>query len=457
MKILSFVYTAVAYVNPNSEPKLKAFKNIALKVSRSFFIGLANLSVIVGIMAYTNRVQAGIYYGSTGSDVKKLQAALGGIPVDGIFGSQTLAKLKSYQDKQGLAVDGIAGSATLFTLGLSSLPQKRHRQPEQYGRLKLINDTPYRAIITLNEPGKKQAFKYAYIPPCSQRTLDNTYSSSWKVSFNGQEKYSIGKFFDEEMFQVPTTKLNSFKEIQTCKYNLRRAKEILDITDSKLLLQLFPGMPRIAQDYQDVIIQSKKFLSTQAEKDSFIKGVDKIQEFFKDNIDSFINDISSMGYEKFFKSSAVSQMLSDDLDNRKLAQILVSTTQSSGNDIDEDKIEYLANWIADLRIKYKLSKERGEEESTFRKYMEEEFQKLKVDCAQLWGSFQLIQNISSVSAQVILSFKESNVLFDKISRLFDKLRSNTSQNLPGIQDSQIPKQKASKKTLELECTPVLNR
>ena len=35
--------------------------------------------------------------GSKGDDVKKLQQALGGLTIDGVFGAKTLAKVKSYQ------------------------------------------------------------------------------------------------------------------------------------------------------------------------------------------------------------------------------------------------------------------------------------------------------------------------------------------------------------------------
>ena len=59
--------------------------------------------------------------GSTGATVKGLQAGLGGLAVDGIFGSGTNAKVRSFQSSRGLAVDGIAGPATWGALvGASS-------------------------------------------------------------------------------------------------------------------------------------------------------------------------------------------------------------------------------------------------------------------------------------------------------------------------------------------------
>ncbi|WP_446666606.1 C40 family peptidase [Flexivirga sp. B27] len=56
-------------------------------------------------------------YGSRGSYVKTAQQRLGGLAVDGIFGTRTLAKVKSFQRTHGLAVDGIVGPLTWRALG----------------------------------------------------------------------------------------------------------------------------------------------------------------------------------------------------------------------------------------------------------------------------------------------------------------------------------------------------
>lgn len=58
-----------------------------------------------------------ISYGSRGEDVTSLQELLknngyADLEVDGIFGSQTQAAVKDYQQKNGLAVDGIVGTNT---------------------------------------------------------------------------------------------------------------------------------------------------------------------------------------------------------------------------------------------------------------------------------------------------------------------------------------------------------
>ena len=55
--------------------------------------------------------------GSRGNDVKKLQKALGGLTVDGIFGAKTKAKVIAYQKSKKLYQDGIVGQKTANALG----------------------------------------------------------------------------------------------------------------------------------------------------------------------------------------------------------------------------------------------------------------------------------------------------------------------------------------------------
>lgn len=58
--------------------------------------------------------------GSSGSEVKKLQQSLAAagyaVDVDGIYGDQTAAAVRKYQQENGLAVDGMAGDQTLGKL-----------------------------------------------------------------------------------------------------------------------------------------------------------------------------------------------------------------------------------------------------------------------------------------------------------------------------------------------------
>jgi len=50
--------------------------------------------------------------GDRGEEVKKIQKALGGLTVDGIFGPATEARVKAFQRAMGIATDGIVGPVT---------------------------------------------------------------------------------------------------------------------------------------------------------------------------------------------------------------------------------------------------------------------------------------------------------------------------------------------------------
>ena len=50
--------------------------------------------------------------GDNGDEVKRIQRALGGLTVDGVFGPKTEARVKAFQLAMGIANDGIVGPAT---------------------------------------------------------------------------------------------------------------------------------------------------------------------------------------------------------------------------------------------------------------------------------------------------------------------------------------------------------
>lgn len=77
------------------------------------------------IIQKNNKVQALSKYGSQGEEVKQIQTKLKrwgyyNGSIDGIYGSKTLAAVKSFQKKNGLTVDGIAGTKTLNAMGITS-------------------------------------------------------------------------------------------------------------------------------------------------------------------------------------------------------------------------------------------------------------------------------------------------------------------------------------------------
>ncbi len=64
-------------------------------------------------------------FGSSGAEVTKIQTKLKtwgyyNGSVDGVYGSRTVAAVKSFQQRNGLKADGIAGTETLAAMGISS-------------------------------------------------------------------------------------------------------------------------------------------------------------------------------------------------------------------------------------------------------------------------------------------------------------------------------------------------
>ncbi len=81
--------------------------------------------VTIFTIAQKNDVEATSRYGSRGEEVKQIQTKLKrwgyyNGSIDGIYGTQTLNAVKSFQKKNGLTQDGIAGPATLKAMGINS-------------------------------------------------------------------------------------------------------------------------------------------------------------------------------------------------------------------------------------------------------------------------------------------------------------------------------------------------
>lgn len=101
-------------------------KGIANK--QKYFAGLSIFIVFTIFFTYnvyfrTNESMALSRYGSTGSQVTQIQTKLKrwgyyNGSIDGIYGSKTVAAVRSFQSKNGLTVDGIAGTKTLQAMGI---------------------------------------------------------------------------------------------------------------------------------------------------------------------------------------------------------------------------------------------------------------------------------------------------------------------------------------------------
>ncbi len=92
-----------------------------------FIILLLGLVVTfdVVLMSWNSEVEALSKYGSRGTEVRTIEEKLKrwgyySGSVDGIYGSQTVSAVKSFQKKNGLTVDGIAGTQTLKAMGITS-------------------------------------------------------------------------------------------------------------------------------------------------------------------------------------------------------------------------------------------------------------------------------------------------------------------------------------------------
>lgn len=99
-------------------------------MKNKFNVGILLLISIILFITYNlllrNQVTYALSrYGSRGDEVKQIQTKLKNWgyyngSVDGIYGSGTLAAVKSFQRKNGLTVDGIAGTKTLQAMGIFS-------------------------------------------------------------------------------------------------------------------------------------------------------------------------------------------------------------------------------------------------------------------------------------------------------------------------------------------------
>lgn len=90
------------------------------------------LSIVLVIVAMifngvfrTNIEETLSRFGSSGSEVTNIQTRLKNWgyyngSIDGIYGSRTMAAVRSFQSKNGLNVDGVAGPQTLAAMGIQS-------------------------------------------------------------------------------------------------------------------------------------------------------------------------------------------------------------------------------------------------------------------------------------------------------------------------------------------------
>ena len=113
-----------------------------------FIVGSLFVSYNVFFREEGNSILALSKYGSRGEEVKTIQTKLkrwgyytGSI--DGIYGSKTLAAVKSFQKKNGLTVDGIAGKKTLEAMGIYSSSSSSSSSSTNSNNLNLLSRLVY--------------------------------------------------------------------------------------------------------------------------------------------------------------------------------------------------------------------------------------------------------------------------------------------------------------------------
>lgn len=92
---------------------------------KKIFIVIIILVVILFLTQKLTKVFAISNYGSSGEEVKQIQIKLKDWgyydgEIDGMYGSGTYNAVKKFQKVNGLTVDGVAGSQTLAKLGIQS-------------------------------------------------------------------------------------------------------------------------------------------------------------------------------------------------------------------------------------------------------------------------------------------------------------------------------------------------
>lgn len=116
---------------------------------------------------------------------------------------------------------------------------------EQTGKLKIFNNTPFIALVQLYQPNVEQPYRYVNVLPCSERSLFDTYSNLWQVSFNDQRKRPVYEVSEKRgnNFAVITSKLNTDTK-RTCEYK-PIAQDIISLPFGKAFEELVKEMSEI--------------------------------------------------------------------------------------------------------------------------------------------------------------------------------------------------------------------
>lgn len=149
--------------------------------------------------------------GSSGTEVKKLQQSLidagynvGSSGADGVYGSNTAAAVKKYQQDNGLTVDGIAGEQTLGKLygtsGAQTNNVPQQKTPQQTAARKTLEQTqvatpkyPTNAYDPVSDAAYQQALSALQNAQKQMPTYAGTYDQQLQDVYNqivGRDKFS---------------------------------------------------------------------------------------------------------------------------------------------------------------------------------------------------------------------------------------------------------------------------
>ena len=221
-----------------------------------------------------------IKYGMKGDDVANLQTTLNNlgynVDVDGSFGPQTLAAVKSYQQANGLDVDGMVGPQTTAALSSASTPKANTGAAASASNsASILQDTsPSPAVLpsqpvatpkqdtTPANPGASAAASEATpaVVPASGVKNENNANIYYPEDFS-YEDFSYGDYAESETVLQAQAALNAVLAAQPGAYQSKWQSQIDDIINRILNREEFSydvNEDALYQQYKDQYIQGGK-------------------------------------------------------------------------------------------------------------------------------------------------------------------------------------------------------
>lgn len=131
-----------------------------------------------------------LYWGSSGPEVKKVQAKLNGWgyytgPIDGYYSNKTQQAVKKFQSKNGLVVDGVVGPRTWQALGYQPGGESVRYDPASGGSSRGISNRDSTYLLARVIEGEAANEPYDGKVAVGAVILNRTQSSSFPSSLAG--------------------------------------------------------------------------------------------------------------------------------------------------------------------------------------------------------------------------------------------------------------------------------